>query len=118
MSEVKQAPSSSPSASPQVVRGGLLGDGPLCPKVDPATAPTPRIEQPATIKKLWGASLVILALLVLADLFVHHHAPHFGFETSFGFSAWYGFVTCFLMVVVSKKLVGLLLSVRDTYYDD
>ena len=93
-------------------------DPPECPSVDPAKQAKPKIEQPATIKKMWGISIVILALLVLADLLVHHHAPHFVIETSFGFSAWYGFVACFLMVVVSKKLVGLILSRRDTYYDD
>ena len=93
-------------------------DAPPCVKVDPSKEPTARIERPESIKRMWGVSIVVLALLVLADLLVHHHAPHFGIETSFGFSAWYGFVTCFLMVVVSKKLVGLFLSRRDSYYDD
>jgi O-antigen/teichoic acid export membrane protein len=101
-------------------------DPPECPRVDPAKDPKPKIERPEMIKKLWGFSIVFLVLLVLFDLaqilapqiFGEHHEPHFVIETSFGFSAWYGFVACFLMVVVSKKLVGMVLSRRDSYYDD
>ncbi|GEM_PF-1773265 len=102
----------------QEIRGGLRHDGPRCKTVDPTSAPKPKIEQPAAIRTMWVLGLISLALLVLADLGVHHHEAVFGFETSFGFSAWYGFATCLLMVIVSKKVVGQQLSVRDTYYDD
>jgi hypothetical protein len=87
------------------------------PRVDPESEPTPWIEQPSTVRMLWIGSAIILALLVLADLFVHHHEPHFVIETSIGFSAWYGFATCVAMVVLSKKVVGFVLKRRDTYYD-
>ena len=100
------------------VYGGLHHEGPRCEHVDPTTAPASALESPASIKKMWIGSAIVLVFLVLADLFIEHHAPHFGFETSFAFSAWYGFATCILMVVISKKVVGRLLSVRDTYYDD
>ncbi len=76
-----------------------------------------KLEDPATIRKLWVGSLIVLALLVVADAFVEHH-PHFGIDGSFGFHAWYGFVVCAAMVVVSKFVVGLLLKRKDTYYDD
>jgi hypothetical protein len=79
------------------------------------------LEDPKTIRTLWIASLVVLALLVAADVLVmrdpHHHA-HFGVDGTFGFFAWYGFGVCAAMVIVSKFVVGLVLKRKDTYYDD
>jgi len=76
-----------------------------------------KLEDPATIRKLWIGSLVVLAALVAADAAVHHHA-HFGIDGTFGFHAWYGFAVCAAMVLVSKFVIGLVLKRRDTYYDD
>lgn len=76
-----------------------------------------KLEDPATIRMLWVVSLVVLALLVVADGAVEHH-PHFGVDGSFGFHAWYGFAVCAGMVLISKFVVGLLLKRKDTYYDD
>lgn len=76
-----------------------------------------KLEDPRTIRMLWIVSLVVLALLVVADLLVEHH-PHFGVDGGFAFHAWYGFAVCAGMVVISKFVVGLLLKRRDTYYDD
>ena len=72
-------------------------------------------------KKLWGIQFVILVLVLIPELFVHHHA-HFEasgiqVDASFGFYAWYGFATCAAMVVVAK-ILGVLLKRKDTYYDD
>lgn len=79
------------------------------------------LEDPKTIRTLWIVSLVVLALLVLADFWVmtdpHHHA-HFGIDGGFGFYAWYGFGVCAVMVFVSKFVIGLLLKRKDTFYDD
>lgn len=76
-----------------------------------------KLEDPATIRRMWIASLVVLAILVAADAAVEHH-PHFGIDGTFGFHAWYGFAVCAGMVLLSKFVVGLLLKRRDTYYDD
>lgn len=80
-----------------------------------------KLEDPRTIRTLWIVSLVVLALLVVADLLVlrdeHHHA-HFGLDGTFGFHAWYGFAVCAAMVVVSKFVVALFLKRKDTYYDE
>ncbi len=57
----------------------------------------------------------MLALTVVAEFVVHLH-PHFEIESWFGFSAWYGFGTCIVMIVVAKAL-ALVLKRRDTYYD-
>ena len=74
------------------------------------------LARPETIKLIWRVSLAVLALLVLADLAVVHH-PHFGIDGTIGFGAWFGFLSCVLMVIFAKAL-GALLKRPDTYYDD
>ncbi|MEE9386757.1 MAG: hypothetical protein V3V08_25350 [Nannocystaceae bacterium] len=76
-----------------------------------------KLEDPKAIRLAWIGFIACLVVLLLLDLVVEHH-PHFGIDGYFGFSAWYGFGTCVLMVVGSKKLVGLFLKRKDTYYDD
>lgn len=73
------------------------------------------LVRPQTIRWLWGAFGVILGLTVVAGLFVHQHV-YFGIEDSFGFYAWYGFVTCVAMVVIAK-LLGIFLKRPDDYYE-
>lgn len=70
----------------------------------------------STIRALWIASSIMLAILVLLDLAVEHH-PHFGIDGTFGFGAWYGFVSCVALVLFAKGL-GLILKRPDTYYDN
>jgi len=70
---------------------------------------------------LWRFLIGILVLSLLPEFFVHHHA-YFAeqgttIEASFGFHAWYGFITCALMVVAAKVL-GIFLKRKDNYYDD
>lgn len=72
------------------------------------------LDQPRNVKLLWRGFLVVLALTVLAEFFVPMH-PHFAIESVFGFSAWYGFLVCALMIAVAKGL-ALLLKRPDTYY--
>jgi len=74
------------------------------------------LVRPKTIRMLWYVFIIILVLLVLSDFVIHHHA-HFGIDGTFGFYAWYGFVSCVILVVGSKAL-GAVLKRRDTYYDD
>ena len=74
------------------------------------------IEKPSTIRQLWIWSGVILAVLVAVDRTYEAH-PHFGVDGSFAFNAWYGFLSCILMVVGSKG-IGLLLKRKDTFYDE
>lgn len=68
------------------------------------------------IRKLWIGYIIILISTVVAGLFVHQHES-FGLEDSFGFFAWYGFVTCVGMVVFAK-LLGVILKRPENYYDD
>ena len=67
-----------------------------------------------TIRKLWIGFIVILVVTVIAGLFVHQHES-FGIEDSFGFFAWYGFITCVAMVIFSK-LLGIFLKRPEGYY--
>ena len=69
-----------------------------------------------TIRLLWIGFIVVLAMLVLADLFLHPH-PVFGIDGTFGFYSWYGLLTCVAMVLLAKAL-GMLLKKPDTYYDE
>lgn len=73
------------------------------------------LTRPATIRKLWIGLIAVLALTVIAGLFIDFH-DHFGVESSVGFYAWYGFGTCVLMVV-GAKLLGKVLKRPDNYYE-
>jgi hypothetical protein len=72
-------------------------------------------DKPENIKKLWIILYVICGLLVVPDFVLHRH-PHFGFDGFFGFYAILGFVSCAILILFSK-LVGLVLKVKENYYD-
>lgn len=74
------------------------------------------LVRPENIRLLWRIFIVILALTVAAELFVHGHA-YFHVDGWFAFDAVYGFGTCVGMIVLAKAL-GHFLKRRDTYYDD
>ncbi len=62
---------------------------------------------------LWGAFIAILVLSVVPEFFVHHHANFedsgVSIDSSYGFHAWYGLITCAAMVVVAK-ILGIFLK--------
>lgn len=71
--------------------------------------------------KLWWIQIGILLLVLLPEFYMHHH-PHFadhGFtlDGSWGFFAWYGFLSCAGMVAAAK-ILGIFLKRKETYYDD
>ena len=75
-----------------------------------------RLIKPHTIRILWVIFAILLALSVVAEVFIHTHA-RFGIDGSFGFYAWFGGAACIGIIVISK-LLGIFLKRRDTYYDD
>jgi hypothetical protein len=73
-------------------------------------------DRPEVIRKLWILLYVTCGLTVVAELFAHRH-PHFGFDGFFGFNAVLGFVSCAVLILLSK-LVALFLKAPEDYYDD
>lgn len=73
------------------------------------------MARPQNIRLLWRSFLAILAAIVLLDLVVEHHA-HFGIDGTFGFAAWFGFLSCVALIVLAKAL-GTVLKRPDRYYD-
>lgn len=69
-----------------------------------------------TVRWLWRGGLVLLALLVMADFYIHTH-PRFQIDGTFGFYAWFGLLTCVAMVLCAKVL-GIFLKRKDSYYDN
>lgn len=73
------------------------------------------LVRPGTIRMLWIAFIAVLAVTVLLDLVIAHH-PMFGLDGTFGFGAWFGFISCVAMIVGAKAL-GVILKRPDSYYD-
>lgn len=70
----------------------------------------------STIRWLWIIFVIILAATVLMDLVIHQH-PFFALAGTFGFGAWFGFLSCVILIVFAKGL-GSILKRPDTYYGD
>ncbi len=70
----------------------------------------------ATLKKL---SYLALALVVVIDFFVDREHAHYIWDKIPGWSAFYGFVSCVVIILVSKFLghQGGIMHDED-YYDD
>lgn len=71
---------------------------------------------PKQLKVLWGLLILSLVLSVIAEFFVHPHG-YFGVDGTFGFNAWFGFIACAAIVVISKAL-GYVLKRREGYYEE
>lgn len=59
---------------------------------------------------------ITLFIFVALDFFVEHH-PYFSWEGTPGFFAVYGFISCVLIVAVSKLLGRLFLQKKEGYYE-
>ncbi len=68
-----------------------------------------------TIRWMWRLGLATLVIFVAADFFIKSYST-FGIDGTFGFYAWYAFVTCVAMVLFAKGL-GVFLKRSDDYYD-
>lgn len=74
------------------------------------------LTRPGSIKRLWVVFGAVLALTVLAELWIPN-APHFDIERLFAFNALYGFLACAAMILAARAL-GLLLKRPDAYYEE
>jgi hypothetical protein len=61
---------------------------------------------------------VVLIGLVVADILIPSKYDRFPWESIGGFGAFYGFMSCIVIVVVSKALGYLWLYRDENYYDD
>ena len=73
------------------------------------------IDHPGNVRKIFWALAVVSAALLSVDLFLHKH-DKFGFESLFGFFAFYGFALPFLLVLAAKQLRKIVMRDED-YYD-
>jgi hypothetical protein len=73
-----------------------------------------RPEVRSVIRKVFYA---VLVLLVALDFFITGH-PHFPWEGVAGFYAFYGFISCAVIVLVSKVLGKFWLQREEDYYDE
>ena len=60
----------------------------------------------------------VLALLVILDFVIPSGYDRFWWESVSGFGAVYGFISCALIIVVSKALGKAFLNRPEDYYDD
>ena len=69
------------------------------------------------LKKLRMWSYVLLAASVVAEFFVRGHGAEHRWDKIPGFYAIFGFVTCVLMIFLSKFLGQFWLKKSEDYYD-
>lgn len=72
-------------------------------------------DKPESKRMLWIMLYLVCGLTVIPDFFTFRHA-YFGIDASFGFYAILGFLSCAVLILFSK-LVGLVLKVKENYYD-
>ena len=73
------------------------------------------LSEKNTIKKLWIGFIFVLIITLVFQVFFPLDG-HFKIEKFFGFAAFYGFISCFIMIIIAKAL-AILLKVRENYYD-
>jgi hypothetical protein len=73
------------------------------------------LVRPDNIRLLWRAFIGVLAVTVVIDLAVQHHGV-FMVDGTPGFGAWFGFLSCMVLIFLAK-LLSLALRRPDTYYD-
>jgi len=72
----------------------------------------------STKKRLWKLLWGLCIFLLLIELFVERHG-HFGdhsLDSYFGFYGLLGFISASICLVISK-VIGLVLTVKENYYD-
>lgn len=73
------------------------------------------LDKPENIRRLWIGLYAVCGLLFLADVVLPPEG-HFDFDGFFGFYSILGFVSCALLILLSK-VAGFFLKVPENYYD-
>ena len=74
-------------------------------------------DKPDNIRRLKIVSCLVLTGSVLAELLVHGHVSHI-WDKIPGFYAFFGFITCAVLIIVSKFLGKYWLKKDENYYDE
>ena len=74
----------------------------------------PWIVRKENIKKLWAILILILAITVLMQILIPIKG-HFEIEEWFSFGAWFGFLSCIMMIIFAK-ILGFFIKRKDNYY--
>ena len=72
-------------------------------------------DKPENVKRLLRIFYACVVLSLSIDLFYHKHV-HYPFEDWFAFYGWYGFISCFFLVIAARGLRRLVMRDED-YYD-
>jgi hypothetical protein len=78
----------------------------------PATSPMKTLAG----RDLRRIAIVILVVLVLLDLVVKHY-QYFGIDGTFGFAAWLGALSAFVLMLLALALGSLFRAPEGTYDD-
>ncbi len=79
-----------------------------------------KLEKPENIAKMKKYCYIFMGLLLIIDVvyrFVGHPHIHFWGDKIPGFYALYGFIACYLILVVSKWIGQVWLLRSEDYYD-
>ncbi len=76
------------------------------------------LGDPANVKKLRRAFYVILVIVVASDFLVHREHAEYIWEKIPGWGAFYGFVSCVIIILVSKFIGHHGIMKREDYYGD
>ena len=63
--------------------------------------------------EMWMLASVVLLVLLNVESLLDHDGAHYGL----GFYAWFGALSC-LLVIAAALLFGRLFKRRDNYYDE
>jgi hypothetical protein len=81
-----------------------------------------QLEDPVRLARLKRWFYVALAVAALAEitlpLIFRGNESHFWFETLPAWGSFYGFLSCVVIIVVSKLIGKLWLMRRENYYDN
>lgn len=72
-------------------------------------------DKPQNVKRFLLLFYISLAVLLIADFFIHKHA-YFPWEAKYSFFAVYGFVSCVLLIYIAK-LLRLFIKKDEDYYE-
>ena len=75
------------------------------------------LADPKNSKNLKRVCYVVLVLVFAADFFVERHHVSFPWDEIPGFSAFYGFIACAVIILISKGLGYIWLMKKEDYYD-